>query len=155
PPPAARPDSRVTLRLLACDVTPSPSAAPASSARTSASCRACRRSAAMAGLEKADQTLESQPIAFGAEARHQPYGGVREHRAAPLRLPREDVREMYLHERHAHREQRVAHRETGVREGGGIDHQAIRLPFEPLDRVDQLTLVVGLRPRHLDPDPPV
>src|SRR5207249_1450922 len=104
--------------MLACDVTTSPSSASASSARTSASCRARRRSAAMAGLEKPDQTLESQPIAFGAEARHQPYGGVLEDRAAPLRLPREDVREIHLHERQAHREQRVAHRETGVREGG-------------------------------------
>src|SRR2546422_5383731 len=129
--------------MLARDVTTNPSSASESSAPTSASCRARRRSAAMAGLEKADQTLESQPIALGAEAGHQPYGGVREHRAAPLRLPREDVREMHLHERHAHREQRVAHRETGVREGGGIDHQAVRLPFEPLDRIDQLTLEIG------------
>src|SRR2546422_10260702 len=89
--------------MLACDVTTSPSSASASSARTSASCRARRRSAAMAGLEKADQTLESQPIALGAETGHQPYGGVREHPAGPLPLPREDVREMHLHERHAHR----------------------------------------------------
>src|SRR5207247_9332185 len=124
--------------------------ASASTPRTSSSGPPRRRSAAMAGLEKPDQTLESQPIAFGAEARHQPYGGVREDRAAPLRLPREDVREMHLHERHAHREQRVAHRETGVREGGRIDHQDVRLPFEPLNRIEQLTHVVGLRTRYMD-----
>src|SRR3989442_15592489 len=115
--------------MWARDATTNPSSASKSSAPTSPSCRARRRSAAMAGLEKADQTLEPQPIALGAEAGHQPYGGVREHRAAPLRLPREDVREMHLHERHAPREQRVAHRETGGREGGGLDHQAVRLPF--------------------------
>src|SRR5947208_12910635 len=136
--------------MLACDVTTSPSNASASRARTSASCRARRRSAAMAGLEKADQTLESQSIALGAEAGHHPYRGVGEHRVAPLRLAREDVREMHLHERHAHREQRVAHRKTGVRERGGIDHQAVRLPLEPLDRVDQLALVVRMPPRDLD-----
>src|SRR2546430_14269954 len=107
--------------MLACDVTTNPSSASASRTRTSASCRARRRSAAMAGLEKADQTLESQPIALGAEAGHQPYGGVREHRAAPLPLPREDVSEMPLHEPHAHPEQRVRHRATGGREGGGPD----------------------------------
>src|SRR2546422_6805308 len=95
--------------MLACDVTTNPSSASASRTRTSASCRARRRSAAMAGLEKADQTLESQPIALGAEAGHQPHGGVREHRAAPFRLPREDVREMHLHERHAHRERSEEH----------------------------------------------
>src|SRR5882672_10361256 len=64
--------------MLACDVTTSPSSASASNARTSASCRARRRSAAMAGLEKADQTLESQPIALGAEPGHYPHRGVRE-----------------------------------------------------------------------------
>src|SRR5258708_33124749 len=109
--------------MLACAVTTSPSSASASSARTSASCLARRRSAAMAGLEKADQTLEAQPIALGAEAGHQPYGGVRRHRAAPPPLPREDNREMHLHEPHAHREQRVAPPQTGARERGGIDHQ--------------------------------
>src|SRR5882762_4460908 len=122
--------------MLACDVTTSPSSASASNARTSASCRARRRSAAMAGLEKADQTLESQPIALGAEPGHYPHRGVREHGAAPLRLAREDVRQMHLDERHAHREQRVTHRETRVREGGRIDHQAVRLSLEPLDRID-------------------
>src|SRR2546426_12013568 len=84
--------------MLACDVTTSASNASASRARTSASCRARRRSAAMAGLENADQTLESQPIALGAEAGHLPHGGVREDGATPLRLAREDVREMHLHE---------------------------------------------------------
>src|SRR5712664_2392284 len=118
--------------MLACDVTTSPSSASASSAWTSASCRARRRSAAMAGLEKADQTLESQPIALGAEASYHPHRGVREHRAAPLRLAREDVRQMHFHERRR------------------VDHQPVRLPLEPLDRVDQLALVVRLRPRYLD-----
>src|SRR5436309_15063126 len=101
--------------MLACDVTTSPSTASASSARTSASCRARRRSAAMAGLEKADQTLKSQPIALGAEAGNQPYGGVREHRAAPLRLTREAVREMHLNERHAHREPHIVYSARGDR----------------------------------------
>src|SRR2546426_9849074 len=107
--------------MLARDVTTSPSNASASNARASASCRARRRSAAMAGLENADQTLESQPIALGAEAGHNSHGGVREHGAAPLRLAREDVREMHLHERHAHREQRAPHREARVRERRGLD----------------------------------
>src|SRR2546425_3397932 len=111
--------------MLACAVTTSPSNASASSAWTSASCGARRRSAAMAGLEKADQTLESQPIALGTEAGHHPHGRVREHRAAPRRLARKDVREMHFHERHAHPEQRIAHPETRVREGGGIDQQAV------------------------------
>src|SRR5207302_2868487 len=101
---AAAPENPAGERRWAGAVTTTRSGGSASRARTSAACRARRRSAAMAGLEKADQTLESQPIALGAEARHQAYGGVREHRAAPLRLPREDVRVMHLHERHAHRE---------------------------------------------------
>src|SRR5256885_13649547 len=99
----------------------------------------------MAGLEKADQALESQTIALGAEAGYHGHRRVGEHRATSLRLAREDVREMHFHERHAHREQRVPYRETRVRERGGVDHQAVCLSLEALDRIDQLTLVVGLR----------
>src|SRR6266568_3256846 len=78
--------------MLARDVTSSPSRASSSSTRTSASCRSRRRSAAMAGLEVADQALESQPIALGTEPGHHPHRHVREQRAAPLRLARKDVR---------------------------------------------------------------
>src|SRR5437867_5290641 len=135
--------------MLAREVTSSPSSSSVASARTSASWRARRRSAPMAGLEIAHEALESQPIALGAEPRHHAHRHVREQRTAPLRLAPEDVREMHLDERHAHGEQRVPHREAGMRERGGVDHRAVRLPGELLDRLHQLALVVRLAPLEL------
>src|SRR5947207_6407531 len=130
--------------MLARDVTSSPSNASVSSARTSASCRARRRSGAMTGLEMSDQTLESQAIALGAEPRHESHRGVGQHRAMTLGLAPENVGQMDFHERDAHREQGVAHGKTRVRERGRVDHQAIGLALQPLDRVDEVAFMVGL-----------
>src|SRR6266567_7466392 len=136
--------------MLARDATSSPSSPSAANARTSASCRERRRSGAMAGLEIADQALESQPIALGAEPRHHAHRGIREHRAPSLGLSGEQVGQVYFDERQAYREQRVAYGETRVRVRRGVDDQPVRLALQPLDRVDQLTLVIRLGPGHVD-----
>src|SRR5438445_8430510 len=135
--------------MLAREVTSSPSSSSAASARTSASWRARRWSAPMAGLEIAHEALESQPIALRAEPGHHPHRHVREQRAPPLRLAPEDVGEMHLDEWHAHGEQRVPHRQAGMRERRGVDHRAVHLPRELLDRLHQLALVVRLAPLEL------
>src|SRR5260370_8286241 len=100
--------------MLARDVTTSPSSPSAANARTSASWRARRRSGVMSGLEIPDQALESQPIALGAEPGHHPHRRVGQHRAAPLRLTREQVRQGYLAEGNPDRDQGIAHREAGI-----------------------------------------
>src|SRR6266508_5819524 len=99
--------------MLGRDVTSSASSPSASSSPASAACRSRRRSAAIAGREMADQPLESQAIAVGAEPGHDPDGEVRQQGVPPLRLPREDVREVHLDEGYAHGEQGVAYREAG------------------------------------------
>jgi len=79
----------------------------------------------MAGREVTDQTLESQPVALGAESRHHAHRQIGEYRPASLRLAREDVRQVHFHERHPHREQRVPHRQARVREGSCVDQRAV------------------------------
>src|SRR5437879_5430083 len=96
--------------MLAGDATSNPSSPSATSAAASASCRARRGSAIMAGPEIADQALESQPIALRAEPRHHADRAVRQHRAAALRVSSEDVRQVHLNERHTHRDERGAAR---------------------------------------------
>src|SRR6267143_6968618 len=130
--------------MLARDVTSTPSSPSASNARTSASCRACRGSAPMAGREITEQALESQPITVRAEPGHPSDRRVREQGAATFRLAREYVRQVHLHERHPHGEQRVPYGEARVREGRRVDERPVDTPAQPLDRVDQLTLVVRL-----------
>src|SRR6267143_2922449 len=93
-----------------------------------------------------DQPLESQTIAVRPEPRHDTDREIREQRAPPLRFARENIREMDFDERHAHREQRVTDGETRVRERRSIDQRAVRLPFETLNRVDELAFVIGLDP---------
>src|SRR5260370_32579178 len=132
--------------MLARDVTTSPSSPSAANARTSASWRARRRSGVMSGLEIPDQALESQPIALGAEPGHHPHRRVGQHRAAPLRLTREQVRQVYLDEGNADREQGIAHREAGMGVRRRTDDEAVGFPLETLDRVDQLARAVRLRP---------
>src|SRR2546422_7673135 len=83
--------------MLAREVTSSPSSSSVASARTSASWRARRRSAPMAGLEIAHEALESQPIALSAEPRYDAHRHVRKQRTAPLRLAPEDVRRSEEH----------------------------------------------------------
>ena len=68
----------------------------------------------------------------------------------PFGLAGEDVRQMYLDERHPHGKQRVADGETRVGEGGRVDDRPVGPAAEPLDRFDQLTLVIGLRPAAFD-----
>src|SRR5258705_5516385 len=119
--------------MLGRDVTSSASsAAPsASNSAASASCRSRRRSA-VTGLEMADEALESQTIAVGPKPRHHSHRHVREQRATPLRLTGENVREMYLDERHPDGEEGIAHREAGMRERGRVDHGAVGLTLRPL-----------------------
>src|SRR5439155_785011 len=107
--------------MLAGDATSNPSSPSATSAAASASCRARRGSAIMAGSEIADQALESQPIALRTEPRHHADRDVRQHRAAALRFSPEDVRQVHLNERHTHGDESVAHGEAGVRERRRID----------------------------------
>ena len=52
-------------------------------------------------------------------------GRRREHRMAPLRLARVDVRQVHLDERHADRDQRIANRQARVRVRAGVDHDAV------------------------------
>src|SRR5437870_3588239 len=147
---AAEPLKPVRYRMLAGDATSNPSSPSATSAAASASCRARRGSAIMAGSEIADQALESQPIALRTEPRHHADRDVRQHRAAALRFSPEDVRQVHLNERHTHGDESVAHGEAGVRERRRIDDGAVRPPLQRLDRVHQLALVVRLRPADLD-----
>src|SRR5260370_24913962 len=100
--------------MLAREVTSKPSSGSASSARTSASCRARRRSAPTAGLEIAHQALKSEPIAGRAESGDDAHGQIRQQRAAALWLPREDVGEEDLDERDAHRDQDNPPREAAL-----------------------------------------
>src|SRR6267378_5827605 len=84
--------------MLGRDVTSSASNPSAWNSATSASCRSRRRSArtgrAIAGLEMADEPLQSQAITVGPEARHHAHREIREQRAPPLRLASEDVGQM-------------------------------------------------------------
>ncbi len=57
---------------------------------------------------------------------------------------------MDFDERHPHREQRVAHREAGVRERGRVDHGAVGLALQTLDRLHQLAFMIRLNPRAFD-----
>src|SRR5207245_9456527 len=93
-----------------------------------------------------DQPLESQARAVSPQPRHGTDRELRGQRAPPLRFAPENIREMDFDERHPHREQRVAYGETRVRERGSIDQRAVRLPFETLNRVDELAFVIGLDP---------
>src|ERR1700694_2901561 len=142
------------------DVTSNASNPSASSSAASAACRSGRLSRLwvvgyMEGLEVADETLESQTIAVGPEPRDHSYREIGQQRAAPLRLARKDVREVDLDERHPHGEQRIAHRETRVREGRRIDQCAGGLgrASEALNRLHQLALVVRLGPGALSTQP--
>jgi hypothetical protein len=51
-----------------------------------------------------------------------------------------------LDERRPHGKDRVAQRETGVGERRRVDEGAIRPPAQPLHRIHQRALVVGLKP---------
>src|SRR5688572_843000 len=111
--------------MLGREVTSSASSPSTSRSFTSDSMRAGRRSATIAGRQKTDEPLEPQAIAFGAETGDYADGKIREQRVPPLGLAAENVREMDLHEWHAHGEQRIAHGETGMRERGRIDDRAV------------------------------
>src|SRR2546422_11017316 len=131
--------------MLGRDVTSSASSPSASSEAASAACRSAR----LSRLEVPGKRFESQPMAVGAESRHHAHGEIREQRPPSLRLAREDVREMYLHERHADREQRVAYRKAGMREGRRIDHRAVGAALQSLVRLHQLPFMIRLNPAAL------
>src|SRR5882672_6958932 len=90
------------------------------SASSIAASAACR-SARLSRLEVPGKRFESQPIAVGAESRH-----------------------------HAHREKRIAYRQTGVRKRRGVDQRAIGMALQTLDRLDQLAFMIRLNPGALD-----
>src|SRR5688500_7052197 len=66
----------------------------------------------------------------------------------PLRLAREDVRQVHLDERHINGGERVANGETRVRVRPGVDQCAICLSTHGVDSVDQLALAVVLSELH-------
>ena len=78
-----------------------------------------------------------------------PTRGGREHRVAALGLARVDVREVHLDERQLDRRQRVANGEARVRVRAGVDHDAVDLAAQCVDRVDELALAVVLRELQL------
>src|SRR5919197_306034 len=126
--------------MLGREVTSSASTPSASSSPASAACR-CGR---LSRLEPADKALEPQAIAVGPEPRHHADREIREQRPAPLRLASENVREVHLDEWDTDSEQCVAHCETGVREGRGVDHCAVSTgwTFQRLDRLHQLAFMI-------------
>src|SRR6266540_2472605 len=128
------------------DVTTSASRPSASSMAASAACRSAR----LSRLEIPGKRFESQPIAVGPESGHHAHCKVREQRPAPLRLACEDVGEMHFHERYADREQRIAHRKTGMRKRRRVDQRAVGTALQALDRLHQLAFMIRLNPRAFD-----
>src|SRR5919112_1247836 len=98
---AAEPLKPVRYRMLGRWVTTNPSNPSLSSATLSAACRSIRRSAC---TESADERLQSQQVALGAEARHHTQCEIRNDRMPALRLASEDVGQMQLYEWNLNRE---------------------------------------------------
>lgn len=93
-----------------------------------------------------DKAFQPQPIAVGPEARDHTHGEIGQQRSPPFRLAREDIGEMDFHEWHLHREQRIAHCQTGVCERRRVDHRASGTPLQSLDRLHELAFMIGLNP---------
>ena len=72
------------------------------------------RSASFAG-DLADEGLEAEAVALGAEPRDHADGDRGDIGVLPEALAREDVREMYLDDRQPARDQRIAQRDARVR----------------------------------------
>jgi hypothetical protein len=76
----------------------------------------------------------------------------RQHGTVPLRLAQNTLDRCTSTGDTRTASNRIAHRETRVREGGGIDHCAVGVPAQRLNRVHELALVIGLCPAALHPE---
>src|SRR5262249_29412925 len=90
-------------------VTSKASRACSSTAASNAAWRSDLRSAA---TKTTHECLQGEQVALGAESGHHANREVRDHRVSALRLAREDVGQVQLDERNAHRQERIAQRET-------------------------------------------
>src|ERR1700730_11082943 len=92
------------------------------------------------------EVLHSQEIAARPEAGDDAgRGGGGDALLAEGADAREQVREMDLDDRHVDRSQAVHQRVRVVGEGGGVDHDADGSRPFPLEPVDELPFVVGLK----------
>src|SRR3954469_6489930 len=98
-------------------VTSSASSPSAATACRSAAWRSCLRSVA---TESSYQCLQSQCVAVRAKAANHAQREICDDGVPPFRLSRENIGEVKLDEWHSHRQQRVAERQTGVSQRGGV-----------------------------------
>src|SRR5579863_1863468 len=107
-------------------------------------------------LWRAAETLrggtDRRLVAEGAEAADHAHGGVREIGVTAKGLARVRVGKVHLDERHPHRQQRIAQRDAGMREGAGIDDEKRHaLGTGTVHALDQLVLGVALKGDELVP----
>src|SRR6185503_9473180 len=105
-----------------------------------------------AAAEAADSCLHGQLVPVGTQPGDQAGRDVREVRVMTERLAALQVREVNLDERDLHGEQGVAQRDTGVREGAGIDYDiGDALACRGMDAANELVLGIALEGDQLVP----
>src|SRR5690348_7759635 len=132
---ALEPENPVRYRMLGRLVTNKPSTCAAVSPSASAARR--RGRASDTGAKLARQPAQRELVAVCAQSDDDADGRRSEHRVPPFGLAGIHVRHMYLDERNGNRAQRIANGETAVRVRPRVDDDAVDLPAQRVNGVDQ------------------